>query len=85
MNLDPFESYSDQEVWAALESSHLKTYVSTLPGKLYYPIAEGGDNLRSVIYMVNGKVDASVVDILLMETNGTEESVLLVRCPHFSG
>ena len=49
VNLDPFESYSDQEVWAALESSHLKTYVSTLPGKLYYPIAEGGDNLRSVI------------------------------------
>ena len=48
MNLDPFESYSDQEVWAALESSHLKTFVTSLPEKLLYPIAEGGDNLRLV-------------------------------------
>ena len=48
LNLDPFESYSDQEVWAALESSHLKAFVSSLPEKLLYPIAEGGENLRLV-------------------------------------
>ena len=46
LNLDPFESYTDQEVWTALESSHLKNFVSSLPNKLTYSIAEGGENLR---------------------------------------
>lgn len=27
MNLDPFESYSDYEIWRALEHAHLKSYV----------------------------------------------------------
>ena len=49
VNLDPFESYSDQEVWAALENSHLQTFVSSLPEKLLYPVAEGGENLRLVV------------------------------------
>ena len=46
MNLDPFESYSDDEVWNALEHAHLSNYVSSLAEKLQYPIAEGGENLR---------------------------------------
>ena len=48
VNLDPFESYTDQEVWTALESSHLKTYVSSLAEQLNHPISEGGENLRCV-------------------------------------
>ena len=48
VNLDPFESYTDQEVWTALESSHLKTFVSSLAEKLQYPISEGGENLRYI-------------------------------------
>ena len=46
INLDPFESYTDQEVWTALESAHLKNFVSSLAEQLNYPIAEGGENLR---------------------------------------
>ena len=46
MNLDPFESYSDDEVWCALESAHLKTFVSGLEKKLQHHVAEGGENLR---------------------------------------
>ena len=46
MNLDPFESYSDSEVWRALESAHLKTFVSGLEKRLQYEVAEGGENLR---------------------------------------
>lgn len=46
MNLDPFDRYSDDEVWRALEFSHLKNFVSTLPGKLNYECSEGGENLR---------------------------------------
>ncbi len=46
MNLDPFERYSDEELWIALEHSHLKTFVSSLAEKLQHPISEGGENLR---------------------------------------
>ena len=46
MNLDPFESYSDEEVWRSLENAHLSAFVSTLGDRLQHPIAEGGENLR---------------------------------------
>ena len=46
MNLDPFESYSDEEIWNALEHAHLSTYVSSLAEKLQHSISEGGENLR---------------------------------------
>ncbi|CAJ1076635.1 multidrug resistance-associated protein 1 [Xyrichtys novacula] len=45
MNLDPFNSYSDEEVWRALEYSHLKNFVSGLPDKLNHECSEGGENL----------------------------------------
>ena len=51
MNIDPFESYSDSDLWRALESAHLKTFVSGLEKKLQYHIAEGGENLRYVIFI----------------------------------
>ena len=46
MNLDPFESYSDGDLWRALESAHLVTFAPGLEKKLQYEIAEGGENLR---------------------------------------
>ncbi|XP_031677652.1 LOW QUALITY PROTEIN: multidrug resistance-associated protein 1-like [Oncorhynchus kisutch] len=45
MNLDPFDGYSDEEVWRALELSHLKSFVSGLPDKLNHECSEGGENL----------------------------------------
>ncbi|XP_068605615.1 multidrug resistance-associated protein 1 [Brachionichthys hirsutus] len=45
MNLDPFDHYSDDEVWRALEYSHLKSFVSSLPSMLSHECSEGGDNL----------------------------------------
>ncbi|NP_001161802.1 multidrug resistance protein 1 [Oncorhynchus mykiss] len=45
MNLDPFDGYSDEEVWRALELSHLKSFVSCLPDKLNHECSEGGENL----------------------------------------
>uniref|UniRef100_A0A8C9TP04 ABC-type glutathione-S-conjugate transporter n=1 Tax=Scleropages formosus TaxID=113540 RepID=A0A8C9TP04_SCLFO len=45
MNLDPFNSYSDDDVWSALEFAHLKDFVSGLPEKLNYECSEGGENL----------------------------------------
>ena len=34
MNLDPFESYSDGDLWRALESAHLMTFISGWEKKL---------------------------------------------------
>ncbi|XP_062304038.1 multidrug resistance-associated protein 1 [Osmerus eperlanus] len=45
MNLDPFDAYTDEEVWSALELAHLKNFVSGLPDKLNYECSEGGENL----------------------------------------
>ncbi|XP_021375006.1 multidrug resistance-associated protein 1-like [Mizuhopecten yessoensis] len=45
MNLDPFEQYSDAELWRALEHAHLKSFVKELPTELMYECSEGGENL----------------------------------------
>ncbi|XP_059903407.1 multidrug resistance-associated protein 1-like [Gadus macrocephalus] len=45
MNLDPFDNYTDQEVWSSLELAHLKNFVSNLPDKLSHECSEGGENL----------------------------------------
>ncbi|KAL8175271.1 UNVERIFIED_CONTAM: Multidrug resistance-associated protein 1 [Gekko kuhli] len=45
MNLDPFDQYSDEDVWMSLELAHLKNFVSTLPDKLNHECSEGGENL----------------------------------------
>ncbi|XP_017473670.1 PREDICTED: multidrug resistance-associated protein 1 isoform X3 [Rhagoletis zephyria] len=45
INLDPFEVKSDDELWKALELSHLKAFVKSLPAGLNHEISEGGENL----------------------------------------
>ncbi|KRY48044.1 Multidrug resistance-associated protein 1 [Trichinella britovi] len=45
INLDPYEAYSDQDIWRNLERAHLKAFVSSLPDKLQHMISEGGENL----------------------------------------
>lgn len=45
MNLDPFERYTDEEIWLALEQSHLRDFVEGLPARLSYECGEGGQNL----------------------------------------
>ncbi|XP_035257042.1 canalicular multispecific organic anion transporter 1 [Anguilla anguilla] len=45
MNLDPFETFSDEDVWRVLELSHLKTYVGGLKEGLNHEVTEGGGNL----------------------------------------
>ncbi|XP_069720119.1 ATP-binding cassette sub-family C member 2 [Phaenicophaeus curvirostris] len=45
MNLDPFNQYTDEEVWKALELAHLKTYIQELPEGLLHLVSEGGENL----------------------------------------
>ena len=44
-NLDPFDKYTDNEVWKCLESAHLKDYVVSLDEKLGHQVMEGEENL----------------------------------------
>lgn len=45
MNLDPFNKYSDSQLWTALELAHLKGFATSLEAGLDHEISEGGDNL----------------------------------------
>ncbi|XP_068386495.1 ATP-binding cassette sub-family C member 3 isoform X2 [Eschrichtius robustus] len=45
MNLDPFGNYSEEDMWRALEQSHLHTFVSSQPAGLDFQCSEGGENL----------------------------------------
>ncbi|KAM6997810.1 ATP-binding cassette sub-family C member 2 isoform 2-T2 [Tautogolabrus adspersus] len=45
MNLDPFDRFSDDDIWRVLELSHLKEYVAGLQEGLQHEVSEGGENL----------------------------------------
>uniref|UniRef100_A0A8C9YIB6 ABC-type glutathione-S-conjugate transporter n=1 Tax=Sander lucioperca TaxID=283035 RepID=A0A8C9YIB6_SANLU len=45
MNLDPFDTCSEADLWKALELAHLSSFVSALPQKLDHECCEGGENL----------------------------------------
>lgn len=42
-NIDPFEQYTDSQVWAALEKAQMKDALEKLPEMLETPVGEGGD------------------------------------------
>ncbi|KAJ8367734.1 hypothetical protein AAFF_G00311020 [Aldrovandia affinis] len=43
-NLDPFNIYSDEEIWQALVKSYMKETISKLPEKLEAAVGENGEN-----------------------------------------
>ena len=43
-NLDPFDQYSDAELWNVLDKAYLKDTISALELKLLDPVADGGEN-----------------------------------------
>ncbi|KAG8507864.1 Canalicular multispecific organic anion transporter 2 [Galemys pyrenaicus] len=45
MNLDPFGKYSEEDIWRALELSHLRAFASSQPAGLDFQCSEGGENL----------------------------------------
>jgi len=45
INLDPFNQYSDSQIWHALESTGLKSVIGAMSGGLEAKISSGGQNL----------------------------------------
>lgn len=45
-NLDPFDTYTDEQLWCCLEKANLSDFVAGLVGKLDFECNEGGENLR---------------------------------------
>lgn len=44
-NMDPFNDYTDQQIWNALEGCAMKKTIEEMPSLLEAPVAEYGDNL----------------------------------------
>jgi len=44
-NMDPFNEYTDTEIWSALEGCGMKKTIEEMPAFLEAPVAEYGDNL----------------------------------------
>ncbi|XP_055992080.1 ATP-binding cassette sub-family C member 11 [Sorex fumeus] len=43
-NLDPFNCYTDQQIWEALEKTYLNKIISKLPQRLHTEVVENGKN-----------------------------------------
>ncbi|XP_056294942.1 ATP-binding cassette sub-family C member 5 isoform X1 [Pseudoliparis swirei] len=43
-NLDPWDQYSDSQIWEALENTHIKERISQLPHSLHSEVTENGEN-----------------------------------------
>ena len=46
MNLDPFDAYSDEDIYRAVQNAHLQGFLNTLEGGLEFEVSEAGGNLR---------------------------------------
>nr|XP_046262443.1 ATP-binding cassette sub-family C member 5 isoform X2 [Scatophagus argus] len=43
-NLDPWDQFSDSQIWEALEKTHIKEMVSQLPHSIHSEVTENGEN-----------------------------------------
>ncbi|PIA12845.1 canalicular multispecific organic anion transporter 2-like protein [Coemansia reversa NRRL 1564] len=46
-NLDPFNNYTDQDIWRALEQAHLAEYIRSKDERLQFVVTHKGDNFSA--------------------------------------
>lgn len=46
MNVDPLDHFTDEEIWRAIDSAHLKAFLKRENQGLEYDCGEAGQNFR---------------------------------------